>query len=268
LWDRLHFLRDLLRTLRELERRGLIYGDGNLGNVFRRNWTGRAVFIDIDSVSIVKPVAWPDGTKAPRNHGKGVESLLPPEVKGDDGSPNSSYTLAHVCAMYAWHVLSNNTHPCELLNKDGRPVDGMKPYLEQLECGRFGPSFDPQYRTPVEAGVPFASLPERLQGHFERSFSIGGLRDPMNRPLARQWVEAVDAWYSSLLTRRAAVASLCTLGIAGVAGELYRRLAGSAAPATKSTRQQAQETPAPPPPAKEERPRPTLWKLKTLEDRP
>jgi hypothetical protein len=197
--ERLLTFQRFLRAVHALELRKVFMTDQNFENVLIV--PGGVRLIDCDSYSLFDPtLAWPDGTTGPRIHTGGVNCLLPPECRGPSREPFSKYSVYHQEALVGWRCLKDEM-PWELVDLDGKPVpDSEKRFLEDYQCGRFfdhGP-----WTQPVDKGIPWAELPERVQTYFDLCFSEKGLRYRFNRPSTADWLKVITDWIDRLPKRR------------------------------------------------------------------
>lgn len=206
------------RTYAALQRREAWNLDGHPGNVLVDS-AGRPRLIDADSLSFGE-VIWPDGSKGARNVAKGTQEWSPVEYWGKSEIQGNEYAAAHLCSLVIWVILKDQ-HPALCRDIDGRDAP-LQRFLVNLQFGRFFPGL-PRSMRPADDGIPWAELPDRVRWLFTQAFSLRGLRDPMNRPLPEEFVEALETWQRQRqrqrfwLTAAVAAGALLLLGAASLA---------------------------------------------------
>lgn len=210
---RLRFALGMARVVRALLDRGLVWSDCKPDNVFV-GIDGLPVLIDKLSLSFLQPLAWPDGTAAPRHFPKGMLEWTEPENLGkqpeevERSAPTAAYSLALIV-----HQALKDAHPAAVTNLDGVPLD-----LEgEVQAGGFG-----RYakllsrRIPVDRGIPHRRLPAEVRYLFDLAFRVGRAI-PEQRPTVGEWVEALERWQSRRRRVTAAAGLLAAAGAVGLA---------------------------------------------------
>lgn len=217
-WHRVRFALDGLRDLKTMKDRDIYYSDAHEENVRQRTATGEPVFIDIDSASFPETDA-DDGSRVARQFAMGAQEWLPPENCGNPNPEHNDFTVRHTGALFTWYSLQGH-HPALVRDLDGRDLP-LASFVTNLEFGRFAYPRNDRL-VPADEGIRFDSMPPQLQALFASSFSVRGLRDPLNRPPLEDYIAALEAWMrrgSGVVVKSAvAVGSLvAAVGLGGAA---------------------------------------------------
>lgn len=161
----------------------VVFGDGLTAANLMVTEDGRAVFVDVNSLSVFG-YRTDDGALTDSVSPLTTPGYVPPEVLSHPGALPSHAADRFALARVLFELL-NGRAPTE-----PRPVPaavGLDPD-RAVEEGLFFPYVShPEFEPPTYDPV---SLPDRIQNLFRSAF----LGRPDQRPTARQWVRALKAW--------------------------------------------------------------------------
>jgi DNA-binding helix-hairpin-helix protein with protein kinase domain len=172
--------------------------DVNAGNklVGRTRVNGRYPTFTIDTDSFAFRGTTKDGRLVEFRCPVGQEEYTAPEAAGQNygNVDRDERSDAFGLAVLIWMLVKNGSHPFAWRHFGSGSIPSIGEIIKNRQWP-FAPKTPlPQGVQPLDAGIPFRTLPTNIQDYFTRAFT----GEPADRPTAEEWAEVLTEFERQL----------------------------------------------------------------------